>query len=347
MYSASQRARALILAVSGVIASLLCSVNPMPAIASVVVTQTEERSSWSLWLLSTHIQQISAHRQIMDNHDIIVVPVFTDEAMAEADIVYLSPSYDELNLTNAEIDALIRFVEAGGRLIVPGDYSVWADEFRELAARFDVTYGDSFINGIQTADVIISDHPITNGPGGEVREFTGSAINDNLNSTNPDFQVLAQWRAGPASIGYIQQGLGEVVFLSDFSTFDEDLFFGNDNRALWTNLFEYSHAGRLTLNALGTCPGRMGFEVTNASAQRPVAFLYALGEGDIRIPPGNPCAGTTLGLNATVKLARVVNAGADGVAQFVTRVPAIACGRVYMQAIDVDTCSTSNVKLVE
>ncbi|MBL1217873.1 MAG: hypothetical protein D8M59_10305 [Planctomycetes bacterium] len=320
---------------------------PALTTASVVITQIEERSFFSLWLLSNHAQQSSAHQQIKDNHEIIVVPYFDEAALTGADMVYLSPSLDELKLAPGELDTLVAFVESGGRLVIPADYGVWADEFRAIAARFDVTYGDSYINGVITADVLDWDNPITNGVGGTVNQFVGSAVNDVLSSSHPDFRVIAQWQAGPSSIGYLQHGAGEVVFLSDFSTFDTDMFFQADNQILWTNLFEYANPSVLRLVTADSCPGPMRFTVTGGTPARKIAFVYAAGLGSVQVPPGYPCAGITLGLNATVSLAGVVEADGSGVAVLDAHIPSRVCGQVYVQAVDLETCQATNVILIE
>ena len=104
--------------------------------AGVVVTQVEDRAFFSLWLLSQHIQQDIAHNLIIDNHDIVVVPEFTAETLAGADVVYVSPAYDELQITQAEIEALEQFVIDGGRLIIPGDYGMWVAELAPIAEHF-------------------------------------------------------------------------------------------------------------------------------------------------------------------------------------------------------------------
>ena len=208
--------------------------------ASVVVTQVEERAFFSLWLLSQHIQQNIAHNLIIDNHDVVVVPEFTAETLAGADVVYVSPAYDELQITQPEIEALEQFVIDGGRLIIPGDYGMWVEQLAPIAEHFGVIYGNSFINGQHLATISDFDNPITDGPHGVVETIQGAAINDDLHSDNKDFQVLATWSVGPISIGFMEVGAGEVVFLSDFNTFDNDMINGFDNRALWLNLFEPS-----------------------------------------------------------------------------------------------------------
>ncbi len=102
-----------------------------------------------------------------------------------------------------------------------------------------------------------------------------------------------------------------------------------------------------SLRTLGNCPGRMGFEVTNATPNKQVAYLYAFGQGSIKVPNGYPCAGTTLGLNATAKLATIQRADADGTATFFAKVPALACGLVYLQALDTSNCTKTNVVHVQ
>ena len=51
--------------------------------------------------------------------------------------------------------------------------------------------------------------------------------------------MFATWSVGPISIGFMELGAGEIVFLSDFNTWDSDMIFGFDNQALWENLFEH------------------------------------------------------------------------------------------------------------
>ncbi len=211
--------------------------------ASVVVTQTEDRCFWSLWLFSDWIQQEEAHNLILDNHDVTAIPEFTANALAGVDIVYISPAYEgmqneELHLTTSEIDALEDFVEGGGRLVIPGDYGPWAVGIMPLAARFGVIYGEDNLNGPQQSTVEDCATPITLGLGGTVEVFSGSAVNIELSSTNDDFRVLSTWPNGALALGYLPVGAGEVMFLTDFNAWDVDMINNHDNRALWINLFE-------------------------------------------------------------------------------------------------------------
>ena len=118
-----------------------------------------------------------------------------------------------------------------------GDNGKLAEDILELAARFGVQYGAGFINGIFIAEVLDVDNPIINGPSGTVNSYSGASPNDRMNSTNEDFRVLANWQEGSNALGYLLHGEGEVIFLSDFNTWDDDMINDLDNRLLWTNLF--------------------------------------------------------------------------------------------------------------
>lgn len=99
----------------------------------------------------------------------------------------------------------------------------------------------------------------------------------------------------------------------------------------------------IALRIGGNCPGRIDIETTNATPNSNVAIVYAFGTGSVKIPNG-VCAGTELGLNQTVRLAALVKADGNGRAVLSRTVPAGACGgRVFIQALDVATCTASNV----
>lgn len=99
----------------------------------------------------------------------------------------------------------------------------------------------------------------------------------------------------------------------------------------------------LSLELSGACPGRITASVGRATPGGNVGVLYAFGEGSF-VLPGGPCAGTMLGLNATVRLAGVVVADGAGNGSLDGNVPAAACGRAFVQAIDAMTCLTSGVE---
>jgi len=143
----------------------------------------------------------------------------------------------ELTLAASEIEAIELFAFNGGRVIIAADNGAWADDAAPLAARFDVFYGDGFLGGIFAAVVLIPDNPIIDGPAGVAAAFNSASANDGLQSTNPAFQTVAEWKQGPPALGYVAFGDGDVVFLSDFNTFDDDMIDMLDNNVFWRNLF--------------------------------------------------------------------------------------------------------------
>lgn len=103
----------------------------------------------------------------------------------------------------------------------------------------------------------------------------------------------------------------------------------------------------LGLTVGGTCPAAVQISVHGVSPIGQVALIYAFAAGSVTIPGGFPCAGTTLGLNQTATLASVITADANGDASLDTSVPARACGNIFIQALDLSSCGTSNVVALE
>lgn len=112
-------------------------------------------------------------------------------------------------------------------------------------------------------------------------------------------------------------------------------------------MFDIPCSQALRLELFGSCPGTIKCVVTNATAGGRIGYVYAEDRGAVTIPQGNPCAGIALALNRTSVLAGVERADGTGSAILRVRVPGKACGSSYMQVIDVSTCETSNVILVE
>lgn len=99
--------------------------------------------------------------------------------------------------------------------------------------------------------------------------------------------------------------------------------------------------GGPSLAVTGTCPGSLQLDVTGATAGGTVGFIYAFNTGSVTIPSG-VCAGTQLGLDASAQLVGTATADGTGLATLIGNAPAPAC-RGIVQAIDVSTCTTSNV----
>ena len=96
------------------------------------------------------------------------------------------------------------------------------------------------------------------------------------------------------------------------------------------------------MTVTGTCPTTQ-VDITGATQSGQVALLYAFNQGSFAVPAGLPCAGTILGLDSTVGLATMLHADSTGTIQWNANVPAGACGTVYLQALDLTDCATSDV----
>ena len=100
--------------------------------------------------------------------------------------------------------------------------------------------------------------------------------------------------------------------------------------------------GGFRLDVAGTCPGSLTATASGATPGGNVAFLFALGAGNATVPPGNPCAGTTLGLNGTARLVGLREADGSGAAILTGNAPPSTCDG-FLQALDVGSCATTDV----
>lgn len=108
---------------------------------------------------------------------------------------------------------------------------------------------------------------------------------------------------------------------------------------------EYELVPFPSLKVAGDCPGLLTMRVENATPEGQVGLIYGFREGNFIIPHGQPCAGSDLGIRNPV-LARTATADRTGAAVFRAEVSAQACGRVYVEAIDLSTCQDTEVVLV-
>lgn len=102
-----------------------------------------------------------------------------------------------------------------------------------------------------------------------------------------------------------------------------------------------SSGGGFNLSLSGNCPGAVTASTTGATAGGTVAYIFGLNTGSTTIPSG-PCAGTQLGIQGSVQLVGTDTADGSGNSSLSGNAPNAACGR-FLQALDVSTCSTSNV----
>jgi hypothetical protein len=110
------------------------------------------------------------------------------------------------------------------------------------------------------------------------------------------------------------------------------------------NDFDSSTGCGLQLSIVGPCPGVNNVTVNGGVPGNLCYIGYAWGLGSYTIP-GGPCVGTVLGLDASVTPVggSPFTFDASGQVLFSAWVPAIACGAVFVQAMESPTCCTSNV----
>jgi len=96
----------------------------------------------------------------------------------------------------------------------------------------------------------------------------------------------------------------------------------------------------------GTTGHYMQAKMTGITPNGRAAVLWAKGEGGpTPIPSGLPCAGTMMDLNSNMQKLSIVTADANGEAVLgpgPKRVPSSARGLIWLQAVDLTTCETSN-----
>ncbi|MBL1216514.1 MAG: hypothetical protein D8M59_03370 [Planctomycetes bacterium] len=102
--------------------------------------------------------------------------------------------------------------------------------------------------------------------------------------------------------------------------------------------FQIYGGGGMHLTVVGDCPGTNTLTCTGVTANAKCYFAYGLRAGSTNVPG---CPGLTVDI-AGGKLGGVSTADAGGEAVLRGNVPANACGRVIVQAVDRDACAVSN-----
>jgi probable HAF family extracellular repeat protein len=140
---------------------------------------------------------------------------------------------------------------------------------------------------------------------------------------------LGVWPGGHYSVANGINNLGQIVGTGTVA--GDNL----DHALMWT----VDDGGELMLSITGSCPGAATIGITGATPGGTVPL--ARGTPGSFIVPGGACAGTELGL-ASPRLLRTLTADGDGNINLNANLPPGACG-VYLQALDLTTCDTSNV----
>jgi len=100
----------------------------------------------------------------------------------------------------------------------------------------------------------------------------------------------------------------------------------------------------LLLSIGGSCPGSVTISVIGGSAGSNLAIAGSASAGSSSVPSG-PCAGTELELDSPA-LRTVLTADDDGFVSITRDLPEPVCGTL-LQAIDVESCATSNLSSLD
>jgi len=111
-------------------------------------------------------------------------------------------------------------------------------------------------------------------------------------------------------------------------------------------VYKFAPGGGYILTVTGSCPGSVTIGWSGAAPRQSQGLLFARGRGSQVIPPGNPCAGTVLGLNANqlrlVDPPGFFSSGNSGSGSFNGQATQGACGG-FLQLIQGGSCLLSNV----
>lgn len=99
---------------------------------------------------------------------------------------------------------------------------------------------------------------------------------------------------------------------------------------------------QIQLSASGNCPGQMTLSASGAVPNNRVHFAYSLSSGSTPVPN---CPGLSVDLNNPVVAGSDI-ADAGGNASLSGFAPAVACGRLRLQAVDATACDKSNTILL-
>ncbi len=188
------------------------------------------------------------------------------------------------------------------------------------------------------------------------------AVKQGGNFNPPHGELIVLRDDGNSYTLLLQTDLNGTMLRSNYSTSsclvdgDGGLYIGGGNPVDAgvgpSAIYKFAPAGgggyRLTLT--GSCPGQIGISWSGATPRIQQGILFARGTGQQVIPPGNPCAGTQLGLNANglmlVDPPGFFSTGNSGSGTINGQAPSGACGG-YLQLIQGGSCVLSNVARIQ
>ena len=105
----------------------------------------------------------------------------------------------------------------------------------------------------------------------------------------------------------------------------------------------------LELSYVGECPGQIDLTVSNATPCGKIALVYGFKAGMFTVP-GSTCPGIVLDIKPPYHKGApliLTDDDCDGIVTVSGNVPAVACGKLLLQAVDLETCCVSNLITIE
>ncbi|MFG0329796.1 MAG: hypothetical protein ACF8PN_07865 [Phycisphaerales bacterium] len=109
-----------------------------------------------------------------------------------------------------------------------------------------------------------------------------------------------------------------------------------------TNAVAFYAADRPQLSISGGCPGTIRLRVENVPEGNRVGYIYSF-TSESFVKKSGVCSGVAFGLGAEPGVIGWKEAGEDNTAVIRVRGPRQACGQLYVQALDLETCLPTNV----
>ena len=236
--------------------------------------------------------------------------------------------------------------------LVPGDTNGVSDVFlHDLQTGITELISKSSSGALGDAPCF---NPVGIGANGRLIVFSSRATNLVQNDTNASSDVFVRDRQldttrilSQSQLGNIGNGNSANPFLTNdgrtvvLESLASNLVFGDSNQESDVFIVDASPFGP-DLYLSGSCPGAISIQTINATPGSLLALVSGLPGSSMRYSP--PCTGMLLGVTSPSLRAALVSSR-GGTAQVSFFAPSGACGMV-IQAVDVDTCTTSNAVIL-
>lgn len=298
-------------------------------------------------------QQFGNALAVAGNH--LVVGALDDDRgqllNAGAAYVFDLGTYAQLSkLTAMDADGADFFgcsVAASGTVAIVGSYN--DDDAGDASG---AAYVYDMLSGTQLKKLTASDASPDN------RYGLAVALSGDLAVVGASFDDNPEWNSGSAYLVEVPMGIelhkfsepamqgldqyGHAVAIEGDTAVVSSLVDGTGS----VFIYDLNCVEPFRLAFTGGCPGQARFSVAGATPTGQVVFVLGFGDRAV-VPPGLPCAGMVLDVGGPALTYVTRRADSLGQAVVTGNLPASACGRARVQAMDLSTCGKSNVVVVD